>query len=726
MDKNALFIDAFRKPICPEKQVIARAKKLIPHYAAWNKAKEAFFCTACGKEVPLEEILLNKHGVCPSCGTTVQFVQNRWVGDALWIYVPDAGRASYWHVIQNIHENGEYSLTVREEARYVIPANGKKIYWTRYFGETEWKARKNPHFVQYNMYLERKDWCERCYVIPSQFQTILEKVAPEIRTLGFNAHRPYGDDTRDLWFDILNDIDKDIAALSDARKNAIRTLAENGCEDVARYLFFNTDAYWEKPGDSLNHHPAVNVNGKTLQEILLLDDLKFKEYMATDKSYDAFTKIAYAESLPLPGNVRPIPEFRAECRASAESLMRKEGLNLHKVYVCPDTKGKHLYLRYTAENVKGRMHLKEQILYLTEKGLLLKGHAMLLKPNFDVKSAETSVNVFNHLVPLSVVPRQARKHFVGSKMLRTALIEQPEKALVWEKLKTAGYKTLAKEFFNHLKHHEAFAWKPLDTSSGDLNAFMGVPPRFMVTIDKQNATIEDVQHMQAAYNVSPSITVEDYMLYHLMYPSDMMGKWILDNDQTIHETIRYLSKMYSRSKIVITEYKRYLENLHFLYKGQKITRKQAFPDDFEKTQLDVSDQVQLEKDKDLAAAMRKISEALRADRTITRFFQKDAKYLVLVPESPAELRTEGKKLHNCLRTYVKDVAEGNTSVFFIRRADAPDMPFVAMQYSNGRIVQIRSNMNRDVDDDVRDYANKFVKVLNKVKYDPHTALQVVA
>ena len=748
-DKDKLFEESFCKPIYPEKQIIARAKKLIPHYAAWNQEKEAFFCTACDQKVPRGEITLNKHGVCPSCGSTVQFVKDRWIGDALWIFIPDDKRASYWHVNQCVNKNGEYSLTVREEARYTISpcrkrtATGyscyynpefhtdsdteKVTYWVRCYNEEAWSSRKNPHFVRNNMYLERQDWCDRNYVVPSQYQAYLERLAPEIRTFGFNEKNPLADDTQDVWVCTMVGFDKVVAKMGDERKTVIRILNEYNCGDVPDNLFFASSDYWEEMTTKKKTNVKINTQGKTPQEILCLSDLQYEEYMASDKSFNTLKQIASSESIPVPKSLRANPDFHTECWMAAERLMDKCGLDLDKTFVCPTTsKGKYIYLRYTAENVKGCMRLKEQVLIPTDKGNLLKGKKMLLKPNFEIGTPETLVDVFNKLVPLTVVPQQGRKHFVGNNVMRTALIEQPSNAFIWEKLKYAGYVTLAKEFAAKIQRHSKIEWHTLDDGSGALNSILGVPPRFMDGINKNDATIHDIQHMQAAYRAVPTITLDDYLLYSIMYPHDKLGEWILDNNQTIHETIRYFSRMHNRSHVMLGEYQQYIENLHILHKGETISKKQAFPADFEKAQKKVDELIRTEKDKDLTDAMQKISKALRSDKTITRFLKRNTKYVVMVPESPEELRREGERLSNCLATYATKVAEGSTSIFFIRRADDPKSAFVAMEYNNGRIVQIHKKMNKDAGIEVKKFADSFVTVLNKVNYDPHTAIQAAA
>lgn len=54
-------------------------------------------------------------------------------------------------------------------------------------------------------------------------------------------------------------------------------------------------------------------------------------------------------------------------------------------------------------------------------------------------------------------------------------------------------------------------------------------------------------------------------------------------------------------------------------------------------------------------------------------------YLVRIPELPQDLIWESEELHHCVRTYVDRVIEGRTQICFLRRREAPDIPFVTME-----------------------------------------------
>ena len=88
---------------------------------------------------------------------------------------------------------------------------------------------------------------------------------------------------------------------------------------------------------------------------------------------------------------------------------------------------------------------------------------------------------------------------------------------------------------------------------------------------------------------------------------------------------------------------------------------------------------------------------------------KNATYLVIIAKSPAELKAEGKALHHCVGSmgYEQKFAREETLIFFIRSADAPDVPLVTMEYSlkSKKILQCYAYGNTKPADDITTYIN---------------------
>ena len=155
-----------------------------------------------------------------------------------------------------------------------------------------------------------------------------------------------------------------------------------------------------------------------------------------------------------------------------------------------------------------------------------------------------------------------------------------------------------------------------------------------------------------------------------------------------------------------------------------------FPRDFRKTDEritkeyhDMIDRKKAEEkalmDKNYSDTINEISAAMRNSEDIQRFMEGTAGLLVKVPESAEELRQEGAALGNCVGTYVDEVANGETMIFFIRKIDNPDKSYFAMEYKDGKVKQLYTVGNTpDKTGKVIAFADALCKVLNATKFQP--------
>lgn len=71
----------------------------------------------------------------------------------------------------------------------------------------------------------------------------------------------------------------------------------------------------------------------------------------------------------------------------------------------------------------------------------------------------------------------------------------------------------------------------------------------------------------------------------------------------------------------------------------------------------------------------------------------DGKYLIDMPKCSADLTEEGSKLRHCVGGYVNSVANGNTAIYFLRQAFAPNDPWLTVEVRNKQCVQIHGSCN---------------------------------
>lgn len=88
-------------------------------------------------------------------------------------------------------------------------------------------------------------------------------------------------------------------------------------------------------------------------------------------------------------------------------------------------------------------------------------------------------------------------------------------------------------------------------------------------------------------------------------------------------------------------------------------------------------------------------------------FQKN--HFVIFPvKSPEELIIESQELKHCVRTYVDRVANGKTNIFFVRKDNDIEKPFVTVEMKNGTVIQARgykNNIENPLEENVKNFIN---------------------
>jgi hypothetical protein len=111
-----------------------------------------------------------------------------------------------------------------------------------------------------------------------------------------------------------------------------------------------------------------------------------------------------------------------------------------------------------------------------------------------------------------------------------------------------------------------------------------------------------------------------------------------------------------------------------------------------------------------AAEERRDGFRQRFERMSAYDFEYDG-LLIRPCETEEELIREGKELHHCVARYAADHASGKTTIFFIRRAEAPDVPFYTLEFDEKerRVLQNRCIYNGERTDEVRTFEEKWIE-----------------
>lgn len=122
----------------------------------------------------------------------------------------------------------------------------------------------------------------------------------------------------------------------------------------------------------------------------------------------------------------------------------------------------------------------------------------------------------------------------------------------------------------------------------------------------------------------------------------------------------------------------------------------------------------------------RISKVLNESKELRQWFKGADGLKVFVPESVGELVDSGIHLHNCLGNYADLIANNESLIFFIRRIEAPDEDYIAMEYKYGKVEQLRLDNNQPVvDAKIIDFATSLARKLNEINMHDTITTQVI-
>lgn len=144
------------------------------------------------------------------------------------------------------------------------------------------------------------------------------------------------------------------------------------------------------------------------------------------------------------------------------------------------------------------------------------------------------------------------------------------------------------------------------------------------------------------------------------------------------DTIKQLYKDYYSSLSAISEFGMDVSAYPLLFNDKQ--QLQRFHDDAARAVSNVRNKAQDEKFQMLYDKRKKM-------------LVNDGEYLIDMPKCSADLTEEGSKLRHCVGGYVNSVANGNTAIYFLRQAFAPNDPWLTVEVRNKQCMQIHGSCN---------------------------------
>lgn len=149
----------------------------------------------------------------------------------------------------------------------------------------------------------------------------------------------------------------------------------------------------------------------------------------------------------------------------------------------------------------------------------------------------------------------------------------------------------------------------------------------------------------------------------------------------------------------ISTYSDYLQ----MCQGQNYDMKSSqvlFPKHCSEAHDELSRYIKKCRDEQTKRAFREVYENLAEKANLT-----SKKLQIVCPKQTDDLITEGQALHHCVGTYIERVAAKKCLIVFVRRVEEPEKPFVTVEVSNGKIVQIRGERNSDPTKEVKKFVD---------------------
>ncbi len=117
-----------------------------------------------------------------------------------------------------------------------------------------------------------------------------------------------------------------------------------------------------------------------------------------------------------------------------------------------------------------------------------------------------------------------------------------------------------------------------------------------------------------------------------------------------------------------------------------------FPKNVKQVHDEISSKYKVKKNECLISSFNQRVEEYKGMR------QDEKGYLIRSPQSLEELIREGEIMHHCVASYAERFAGGTSLIFFMRRAEDLEQPYITMEFNrSGNLVQAHKAYNRNVD-----------------------------
>lgn len=138
--------------------------------------------------------------------------------------------------------------------------------------------------------------------------------------------------------------------------------------------------------------------------------------------------------------------------------------------------------------------------------------------------------------------------------------------------------------------------------------------------------------------------------------------------------------------------------------GIPLTSAIKYPNDLRKAHDELQDKIKTKVSKTETQKIQK-----QVIEKLCKYRYASEEFIITPANSVEDLINESKELSHCVRTYVNRYANGDTSIFLIRKRDDVMIPFYTLELKNKKVHQVRGKHNCDPTDDVRNFVVAWCK-----------------
>lgn len=213
----------------------------------------------------------------------------------------------------------------------------------------------------------------------------------------------------------------------------------------------------------------------------------------------------------------------------------------------------------------------------------------------------------------------------------------------------------------------------------------------------------DLDPLEAEILLSADVINPDINLIKMMHGANYIGSY--ESAKKIKRVLKYICtcNKHTKKKINYRDYRDYVQMAQAI--GLSVEK---YPKAFWKVHDEAEKNFRIDRN----AGYDKMIKKRSADAELKKLIYRSKHFLIRPVEELGELFNESKELHHCVRRYAKDVAFGDTNIFFVRKADNSEEPFVTLELKDKRVVQCRAKYNARPSSEVISFVNNWCRMNN--------------